>query len=404
MKLSIPIQILIAVILGAVLGSLFSPEQLSWLSEIGKVFIHWVKLIAGPFLFCTILISIIQVDLKWSHGIRVISIALFNSCMALAVAITLSSLFFKNTNLTEYLTDNSNKTETAAEVVAKVENVSFGFSQIAKNLMPQSLFSPFVNNDILLIAVLALIFGVAIRSAEELSADSQKSLVRFLEKLQGAISVILHWIIKVIPIAVFAIISATVSKYGFSVFADLSKFLIVVTLGFVIQIVFVYGTWIFIIAKMNFKEFVSTIKTPVFYSLGVNSSLATLPLTLMALKKLKVSDQSASLGAGVATNLNNDGILLYEAMAVIFISYAYGLPTDPATLMTIALTCVVASIGITGIPEAGFISLSVIVGVLALPTEALPLLLSVDWILARFRSAVNVLSDVTLSVAMDATE
>lgn len=398
MKLSIPLQILIAVVFGSILGSFFTSDQLAFLSDIGKIFVHWVKLIAGPFLFCTILISIIQVDIKWIHGMRVIAIALVNSCMALFIAIFLSKLFFKNASVSNYVL------ETPSEVVNRVENLSFGFSQIVKNFMPSSLIAPFVNNEILLIAVLSLMFGIAVRSAKEINLESKKNLVSFLEKLQSVLAVILHWIIKVIPIAVFAIISATVSKYGFSVFVDLSKFVTIVTLGFLLQITFVYGTWIFLVAKINIKKFLNTIKTPVFYSLGVNSSLATVPLTLMALKKLNISDRSASLGAGVATNLNNDGIILYEAMAVIFISYAYGLPTDTMTLMTIALTCIVASVGITGIPEAGFISLSVIVGVLGLPTEALPILLSVDWILARFRSAVNVLSDVTLAVAMDATE
>lgn len=398
MKLSVPVQIVIAVILGSLLGSLFPADQLAFLSDIGKIFIHWVKLIAGPFLFCTILVTIIQVDLKWSHGLRLFFIAILNTSIALGLAFALSFLFFKRTTFSSVLDTQSSVTD-----IVKPE-VTLSLSSFAKNFMPSSLFSPFVNNDILLIALLALIFGIAMRSTKDLQPDSKIKLVGFLTQLQSSIAVILHWIIKIIPIAVFAIISATVSKYGFSVFFSLSKFVGVVTLGFLIQVIFVYGFWIFFRAKYSVKEFIEIAKTPVLYALGVNSSLATLPLTLEALKKLKISDRSASLGAGVATNLNNDGIVLYEAMAIIYISYAYGLPLDFSQILTIALTCIVASVGITGIPEAGFISLSVIVGVLGLPVEALPLLLSVDWILARLRSAVNVLSDMTLSIAMDATD
>ncbi|MES2963495.1 MAG: cation:dicarboxylase symporter family transporter, partial [Bdellovibrionota bacterium] len=72
-------------------------------------------------------------------------------------------------------------------------------------------------------------------------------------------------------------------------------------------------------------------------------------------------------------------------------------------LSTIA-ACIVAALGITGIPEAGFISLSVVIATMGLPAELLPLLLAVDWIIARGRSAVNVLSDMTLSIALDAVE
>jgi Na+/H+-dicarboxylate symporter len=400
MKLSMPIQIVIAVLLGALLGFVLPGDQLSFLSEIGKIFIHWVKLIAGPFLFCTIIISIIQVDIKWSHGIKVIGIALLNTSMALSLAIILSQVFLQKSSLTELLNNPSSMNQ----AFVQTPEVSLNAVGFAKTFMPSSLFAPFVNNDILLIALLALVFGIAIRSTKEIGLESRQKLVSGFEKLQGAVAVVLHWVIKIIPFAVFAIISATVSKYGFGVFLGLSKFVGVVVFGFILQIGLVYGTWIFLIAKYSLKTFVDAAKVPVLYALGVNSSLATLPLTLEALKKLKVSDRSASLGAGIATNLNNDGIVLYEAMAVIFISYSYGMPMDIGQFITIALTCIVASVGITGIPEAGFISLSVIVGVLGLPIEALPLLLSVDWILARLRSAVNVLSDMTLSIAMDATE
>ena len=57
--------------------------------------------------------------------------------------------------------------------------------------------------------------------------------------------------------------------------------------------------------------------------------------------------------------------------------------------------------GIAGVPEAGFISLSLVLAAVGLPVELLPLLLSVDWILARARSVVNVLGDMMISILID---
>ena len=114
-----------------------------------------------------------------------------------------------------------------------------------------------------------------------------------------------------------------------------------------------------------------------------------------------MSKAASSLGAGVATNLNNDGIVLYEASAALLIALAMGLHLDFSQMVIIALTCTVASLGITGVPEAGFISLSVVITTLGYSPEYLPLLLAVDWFLARARSAVNVASDMVLSVAID---
>jgi DAACS family dicarboxylate/amino acid:cation (Na+ or H+) symporter len=66
-----------------------------------------------------------------------------------------------------------------------------------------------------------------------------------------------------------------------------------------------------------------------------------------------------------------------------------------------AATCMVAALGVAGVPEAGFISLALVLNTVGLPIEILPLLLTVDWIIARARSVTNVLSDMMLSILVD---
>jgi Na+/H+-dicarboxylate symporter len=74
---------------------------------------------------------------------------------------------------------------------------------------------------------------------------------------------------------------------------------------------------------------------------------------------------------------------------------------DLSTQLTAALICVLGTIGIAGIPEAGFITLSLVLSTIGLPIEILPMLLTVDWILGRGRTVVNVLGDMTVSIALD---
>lgn len=394
---SVPVQIVVAVILGVLLGALIPGDQLAGLSDVGKLVIHWVKLVAGPVLFLTVLASLLQVQMSWGHGLRLVVIAVGNTLMALTFGIILALLFFKGGEPITLAAVNG-------KPVTPPAGVSLGFEGWIKTFMPQSFLDPFVHNDILLIALIGLALGVAIRKSGQYSEGELLRFSEFLEKARAVLGVFLHGLIRLIPFAIFFVIAATVAQNGFGVFAQLTKFVAVVLFAFALQVVFVYGTWIVLVAKYRPKDFWTAARIPVLYALGVNSSLATLPLTLTALKKLNVSDRSAALGAGVATNLNNDGIILYEAMAVFFIAFSMGIPMEPTQMVAAALTCVVAAMGITGIPEAGFISLTVVVGVLKLPVEILPLLLAVDWMIARFRSAVNVLSDMTLSIAMDATE
>jgi DAACS family dicarboxylate/amino acid:cation (Na+ or H+) symporter len=113
---------------------------------------------------------------------------------------------------------------------------------------------------------------------------------------------------------------------------------------------------------------------------------------------------ASTLGACIGTNFNNDGIILYEGMAVLFVAQANGIDLTLGQQILAAVACMVAAMGVAGIPEAGFISLALVLNTVGLPIEILPLLLTVDWIIARARSVTNVLSDIVLSVLIARSE
>jgi DAACS family dicarboxylate/amino acid:cation (Na+ or H+) symporter len=168
-----------------------------------------------------------------------------------------------------------------------------------------------------------------------------------------------------------------------------------------LHVIVVYQTWLLVLGR-SLSTFWRAAREPLFYALGANSSLATLPVTLKALDRLGVSRGASALGACVGTNLNNDGIILYEGMALLFVAQASGIELSVADQVVAAAVCLVAAMGVAGVPEAGFISLAVVLNTMKLPIELLPLLLTVDWVIARARSATNVLSDMLLSIVVDA--
>jgi Na+/H+-dicarboxylate symporter len=116
---------------------------------------------------------------------------------------------------------------------------------------------------------------------------------------------------------------------------------------------------------------------------------------------MNVSPQAARLAACVGTNLNNDGILLYEAMAVLFVAQVYGIQLGLEQQLAAALSCVIAGIGIAAVPDAGLISLSIVLATVGLPVEIVPLLLTVDWLLSRCRAVTNVTSDILVAVLLE---
>jgi DAACS family dicarboxylate/amino acid:cation (Na+ or H+) symporter len=223
-----------------------------------------------------------------------------------------------------------------------------------------------------------------------------------VRSLLGLILKAMGLIVHLVPLAVFASVAKVIGIYGLSFVGGLSAYLFFCLFGMVLHVVLVHQSWIVWVARMNLRRFWQEALEPVLYGFGVNSSLATLPVTLRAMKRLGISDSSARLSACVGTNFNNDGILLYEVVAVLFLAQAYGQELSMATQVLTALICVLAAAGVSGIPEAGVIALSLALSAANLPIENIPLLLTVDWIIARSRSAVNVLADITVALSIDA--
>jgi Na+/H+-dicarboxylate symporter len=137
--------------------------------------------------------------------------------------------------------------------------------------------------------------------------------------------------------------------------------------------------------------------------MAAGSSLATLPVTLRTLEeRMGVSAESARLAAVVGSNLNHDGIILYEAVAALFVAQIYGMELGVGQELHIVAMSVLAAIGIAGVPEAGLVTLSLVLGAAGLPLAAVPLLLPVDWLLGRMRATANVMSDMVVATIIDA--
>ena len=163
-----------------------------------------------------------------------------------------------------------------------------------------------------------------------------------------------------------------------------------------------------LIARKSPREYLGKGSDAVLTGLSTNSSLATVPVTLRCLRDMNVSEASARVSSCIGTNLNNDGVILYEAMATVFLCQAFGYDLSFAQQLTIVLASVMAGVGIAGVPEAGLIVLPLVLTAAGLPevavAAAIPLIVPVDWIIARVRSGVNVLSDMLVAILLDRFE
>lgn len=405
-------RILIAMVLGVIVGEWLGLRAAP-LARLGTVILDLVKGLAGPLLLFAVIDAFLRTKVGARAGALMVSISLTNAALAVLIGLTLSNVLRPGRALTGFEVGTAERAgfEAMVKPVEPDRRIDFFGDLLA--LVPTSVLQPFLDNAILSIVLLAVLAGVALRrvKTEQVGRGEDGYLVveRFVGTVYRGIEIALAWVVALVPIAVFGVVAKTIGQWGLEPLRGLAVYLGVGLLGLAIQVLVVYQLWLILAARMPLRRFWSAARDPVVYAMGTGSSLATLPVTLKALDRMGVSPQSARMAACVGTNLNNDGILLYEAMAVLFVAQACGVTLSVPDQIVAAAACVIAGIGISGIPEAGLISLLLVLKtVRVVPDEqvvqVVPLLLTVDWVLGRARAMTNVSSDMLVSVLLDRFE
>lgn len=270
--------------------------------------------------------------------------------------------------------------------------------------VPQSMLGPLTDQGkVLGVILLALAFGLALRRNAERPVTSAREAVDLgLETLV----IILHWVIELVPFAVLGLVASIVGTQGFGAFHALLAFIVAVLLALVLQALY-YLTRIAIGSWVKPLRLLAQTRDALLMAFSTGSSTVTMPVTFeLLVRRVGLRERSASLGALVGANFNNDGTALYEAMAALFVSQllaAQGLgePLSVTAQMLVVLTSVLASVGAAGIPEAGLVTMTLVFQAVHLPTEYIALLLPVDWFLDRCRTTINVMGDMNVSCMLD---
>ncbi|CAB4062652.1 SLC1A3 [Lepeophtheirus salmonis] len=141
-------------------------------------------------------------------------------------------------------------------------------------------------------------------------------------------------------------------------------------------------------------KFIANMTNAFTTAFGTASSSATLPVTINLLEeKNGVDPRIARFVLPIGATINMDGTALYEAVAALFISQIRGMSMSIGQIIAISITATAASIGAAGIPQAGLVTMVMVLDTVGLPAEDVTIILAVDWLLDRFRTAINVLGD-----------
>ena len=380
-------RIVIALVLGLLAGLVLGSDA-AVLAVPGKLVLRLLGALAPALILAAIVHTFMTTQLGGPLAARLPKLLLLNTLVAIMVGLTVANIIQPGQGAgLSPPTPHHETTKSANPLALFLENV------------PKSLLGPLGDDGkVIGVIFIAVAFGMALRKERERPLGTVGHLVElFLESLIK----ILHWIIALVPFAVFGIVASIVGTEGFAPFKALGIFVASVLLALAIQAAYYLlrirvGSWV------RPTELLRGGRDALVMAFSTASSTATMPVTYAALKdRVGLREQSASMGALVGANFNNDGTALYEAMAALFIAQMIGMDLSFQQQLMVVLTSIIASVGAAGIPEAGLVTMTMVFTAVGLPVEYIPVLLTVDWFLDRCRTAINVMGDMNVSCLLD---
>ena len=380
-------RIVAALILGVVIG-LLTGVNAAWLAIPAKLVLRLLGALAPVLILVAVVRALLTIELKGTVGLRIAGLLLLNTTVAILIGLAVANVI-----------EPGKVAKLSPPVATTAAKAGLDPVQQLLDNVPKSLLGPLSDDGkVIGVIFIAVAFGIALRRFRTVPIGTIGDLI---DIAFGAIINILRWIIEVIPIAVFGIVASIVGTKGFADFKALGWFVIAVIVALILQACYYllrirFGSWV------RPGQLLRGARDAMVMAFSTASSTATSPLTFACLKdKVGLREQSASLGALVASNFNNDGTALYEAMAALFIAQMLGLDLSLGQQFTVVIMSVFASVGAAGIPEAGLVTMTMVFKAVALPTEYIAILLTVDWFLDRCRTVINMMGDMNIACLLD---
>ena len=268
-------------------------------------------------------------------------------------------------------------------------------------VFPNNIFGAFVENNMLGIVFISILFGIALNLTDNLTDNLSKNF----ERLNIVFMKIVLIIMSFAPIGVFCLMGSYVMDKGLNIFGDLIQYVLILIFVLLFHLFFTYSLVLKIFANLNPFIFFKKMRNVALFAFTTSSSAATIPVTLKTVTdELGVKKDVSSFVIPVGATINMDGTAIMQGLATMFIASTVGVDLSMIEYIQIVLLAMVASIGAAAVPSAGTITLALILSSLGLPLDAIGLILAVDRILDMIRTSVNVSGDAAVACVVANSE
>lgn len=375
---------------------------LALIKLIGQVFIRLIQMVVIPLVISAIIIGITSIgDNKQlsKYGSKMIVYYGIITVAAVTIGAILALTFKPGLGASQYIGTATSKTVQAQVANSIIQQKNSGFDFFL-DFIPKNPLESLAKGDMISILVFALIFAVALAKVGEIN----RPVVSFFESIFAATMKVTDWIMYFAAPGVFALTATAVSSFGVDIFHSISKYLLVLAIGFSIQFFGVYTIFLKTFSKVPVLMLFTAMAEAMMVAFGTASSSATLPLTIACCEKRGISHKISSFVLPLGATLNMDGTALLQTVAVIFLTQAYGIHLGPLMIIQICVLAIVASSTSAGIPGSALITIALILNGMGLSPEQLgagfALLFALDKLTDMFRTILNVTSDAVVAAAI----
>ena len=396
-KSRLTVYIAVAIVV-AVLLAVFAPGFAMQFELGGEVFLNLLTMMVVPLVMASVMSGIIGLgDIRklGRPGGLAVTYYLMTTVLAVIVGLLMVNLIQPGVGVDQTALDASlaeGQMSTAGREDANLGTILRG---LVLMLFTDNLIESAAKTSLLPLIFFSIIFAGMLTTM----GPRVQALTAIIVQVNEALLSFILMLMKLAPFGIFCLVTARFgeAQAGGNLGAVLQQtgaYFGTVLAGLGVHAFLTLPLILWIFTRRNPFRFMYQMSQALLTAFSTASSTATLPITMnCAVEKAKVSKQSSDFVLPLGATINMDGTALYEAAAAIFIAQAIGFELTITSQLVIAVTATMAAIGAAGIPEAGLVTMVIVLNAVGLPVEYIGLILSVDWLLDRFRTAVNVFGD-----------
>ena len=387
-KLGLPQQIIIALILGVVVGMVcyFTQTQdftKNFLKPFGDIFVNLLKFIVVPVVLLSMIQGILAMgDLRkvGTVGGKTVGYFMGTTAVACVIGLVLANVF---------LAADLFPTLTLGDTTYQAKQFD-GFMSVLIGIFPTNMWSAFVNANMLQVIVIALFLGGAM-----LAAGEKSQLCRdFVDSAYAVIEKLMEFIISLSPIGVFTYMAWVTATQGASILGSLALVLLCAYVGYFLHAIIVYSFSAKAFAGMSPVAFFKGAVPAMIFAFTSASSTATLPVSKECADNMGADKDISSFVLPLGATVHMDGTAIYMCVATVFLATCAGVQLTLTQLIMVVAIATLSAIGTAGTPGAGVIMLTMVLGTVGIPVDYIGLIIAVDRLFDMGRTTMNITGDI----------